>query len=194
MTDETETQRRLVKARRNLTLGALAAAVAGGAAHAAPVMSKTADAPGWVQLASGEGEGEGEGASHGEGEGEGEGEGGSAALPSETGLMRDLGFMEGRLRAGMALYKAGDLDAARTHMGHPIEEKYGAVAAPLAERGYDRLTSEIEALAAAAEMAKAVETTSTVYGDLQGDGDYAMDSSVIYAAAARMELALAGWK
>ena len=62
-----------------------------------------------------------------------------------------MSFMEGHMRAGLKLYEAGDLAAAKTHMGHPIEEKYGAVADPLADRGYDRLRQQIEAVAAATE-------------------------------------------
>jgi hypothetical protein len=93
-----------------------------------------------------EGEGEGEGSSGGEGEGEGAGSG-----DPEQALQRDLSFMEGHLRAGLALYEAGDLAAAKTHMGHPIEEKYSAVAEPLAERGFDRLRAQIEAIAEATE-------------------------------------------
>ena len=89
-------------------------------------------------------EGEGEGAAGGEGEGAGSGDLGHA-------LQRDLSFMEGHLHAGMTLYEAGDLAAAKTHMGHPIEEKYGAVAEPLAERGFERLREQIKAVASATE-------------------------------------------
>lgn len=142
-TDDTGKPRREITARRTVVLGTLAAAVTGVAAGAAPIVPLGGHAPGHVMLAAGEGEGEGEG---------GEGEGGEgAALDPEAALMRDLGFMQGHLRAGLALYEAGDLDAARTHMGHPIKEKYDAVAAPLAERGLDRLKAGISALADAAE-------------------------------------------
>lgn len=109
-------------------------------------------------------EGEGEGNAHAEGEGEGstqaEGEGkgaaggegeGAGSGDSDHALQRDLSFMEGHLHAGMTLYEAGDLAAAKTHMGHPIEEKYGAVAEPLAERGFERLREQIKAVASATE-------------------------------------------
>ncbi|UWR34958.1 hypothetical protein K3759_07670 [Sulfitobacter sp. W027] len=114
--------------------------------------------------AEGEGEGEGEADAHAEGEGEGSssGEGeGAGSGDSGQALQRDLSFMEGHLRAGLALYEAGDLAAAKTHMGHPIEEKYGAVADPLAERGLDRLRGQISAIAAATEAeAPAAEITA----------------------------------
>lgn len=107
-------------------------------------------------------EGEGEGNAHAEGEGEGstqaegEGEGaaggeGAGSGDSDHALQSDLSFMEGHLHAGMTLYEAGDLAAAKTHMGHPIEEKYGAVAEPLAERGFERLRDQIKAVASATE-------------------------------------------
>jgi len=289
MTHETQKKRRTVTVRRTLAMGTIAATTLGGAAEAAgKVTPELSEAPDWIQVASAEGEdegeGEGEAASHGEGEGEGEGEGGGAMLAPEAGLIRDLGFMEGHLRAGMALYRTGDLAAANTHMGHPIEEKYGAVAEPLAARGLGRLEQELGALAAAAEagapadeiaaqydtvlatidegrngisaarnaaglvaltrvaadeytvateggqvsnlheyqdswgflqvvadeasdlagsgnpaaaragkgMLAALEATDAVFGELQGGGDFEMDASVIYGAAARMQLAASG--
>ena len=85
----------------------------------------------------------------GEGEG-GEGEGSTPVDPN-VALLRDLGFIEGHLRAGLALYQAGDLSAAKTHMGHPIEEKYDAVAGPMTERGQGQLRDQLVGLAQAAE-------------------------------------------
>lgn len=280
MTQDHRKSRRVVVARRSLALGTLAAAVAGGSAgHAAVTAPEMAKSPDWVQLAAGEGEAA-------QGEGEGEGEGGGAALDSEAGLIRDLGFMQGHLRAGLALYQSGDLKAAKTHMGHPIEEKYDAVADELKDRGLARLKDELAALAQAAEdekpigdiaplyervaqtidaaradvpvakrlvglialtrvagdeytvateggklsnlheyqdswgflrvvdarlakmagvangataevigkMRSALAATDVVYGDIQGQGDFEMDPGVIYGAAARMDLALAGMK
>lgn len=113
--------------------------------------------------AAASGEGEGEGAASGEGEGESEG-GGSAADP-EQALQRDMSFMEGHLRAGLALYEAGDLEAAKTHMGHPIEEKYDAVAEPLAELGFDSLRGRIESIAAAAESEADFEEVKAAYDE-----------------------------
>jgi len=152
MTDATDKPRREIVARRTLMLGTLAAAVTGAAATAAPILPQDGHAPGHMLLAAGEGEGEGEG------------EGGEGAVLDPTAtLMRDLGFMQGHLRAGLVLYEAGDMDAARTHMGHPIKEKYDAVAAPLAERGLDRLKAEITALADAAEAGAPMAEISQLY-------------------------------
>ncbi len=161
---------RVIAARRMLTLTTAATtAVVGFSAAAGSQDLGTWDSGGdriVLAQASAEGEGaasgehEGEaGAAASEGEGaaaarevaaSGEGEGGGAGDP-EQALQRDMSFMEGHMRAGLKLYEAGDLAAAKTHMGHPIEEKYGAVADPLADRGYDRLRQQIEAVAAATE-------------------------------------------
>lgn len=97
-------------------------------------------------------------AAGGEGEGSevrtgGEGEGGSRG-PTEAGFLTSVAFMEGHLRAGMKLYRSGDLEAAKTHMGHPIKEKYDAVADTLESRGFGDLKADIVALAAAAEAEK----------------------------------------
>lgn len=165
---------RVVTARRMLSLSTAATtAVVGFSAAADPhevgdrflddssillaqASGESADSGEGEGSALGEGEGESEGSASGEGEGEGsasgegEGEGGSGGDP-ELALQRDMSFMEGHMRAGLALYEAGDLAAAKTHMGHPIEEKYGAVADPLADRGFDQLRAQIEAVAAATE-------------------------------------------
>lgn len=124
---------------------------------------------------SGEGEGEGQVAAGGEGEGEGEGEGGATAANAEACLSRDLGFMEGHLRAGMALYEEGDLDAAKTHMGHPIQEKYDAVAAPLEESGYGRLKEKLVALSEAAEAEAPMEEIQSLYDTVYGTIEEARD-------------------
>ncbi len=170
MTDDTTP--RTVHARRMLTLGTVAAtlAVPAAATTGAPQVSDTppsisqqAGNSNSIVLAEGEGEGEGEAsaaikadgkglfaAGSEQGEGEGEGEGGGGGDPTVT-FLRDLGFMTGHLRAGMALYAQGDLEAARTHMGHPIKEKYEAVAGPLEKLGFSGLRADIVALSNAAE-------------------------------------------
>ncbi|APX90431.1 hypothetical protein BV394_12410 [Brevirhabdus pacifica] len=136
--------------------------------------------------AEGEGEGEGEEA-HAEAEGEGEAapaaaaegesEGGSSEKGDAVTFQRDMGFMAGHLRAGLALYELGDLEAAKTHMGHPIEEKYEAVAEELEEMGRGELRGDIEALAAAverdAELAEVQGLFDTVITNLEGARDQA---------------------
>ena len=148
---------RVVAARRMLTLTTVATTAAVGfsaAAESQDIRIWQRDGNHFV-LAQASGGGESAVAEKGQGEvvatsGEGEGEGGSSGNP-EQALQRDVSFMEGHMRAGLKLYEAGDLVAAKTHMGHPIEEKYGAVADPLADRGFERLRQQIEAVAAATE-------------------------------------------
>ncbi|QEW29920.1 hypothetical protein [Roseovarius indicus] len=276
MAQNKSVQPRRVVARRISTLGGLAALSAAGAI--APDLAAAGDLrnDGTYLLAQAEGEGEGEASAGGEGEGEG-----ASSLDPDIAFLSGLSFIEGHICAGLALYEAGDLEAARTHVGHPIEEKYDAVAEELEEQGLSRLRGEIEALAAAAEaradyaelealfakvratheearanytpaqqvaglvaltrtagdeytvavkggevsnlheyqdswgFLRVVETeagqmtdsddpavadvaaalleqvaaTEAAYGDIQGEGDFEMDPSIIYGAAARMELA-----
>jgi hypothetical protein len=169
MANTPDRPRRLVSARRTLALGTVAASALAAAADAGPATPDQAKDPRLILAQEGEGtsapassgegegvsaggEGEGEGSSPGgEGEGEGEGEGAGQSLEPEVAFLRDLGFMTGHLRAGMALYEAGVLDEAKTHMGHPIEEKYDAVAPQLEQRGFGGLREELLALSGAAE-------------------------------------------
>ncbi len=146
-----------------MTLAAPAAATTAASATAPSGAPTTSQVAGTYLMAQAEGEGEseghstatpsalfeGEGAAKG-GEGEGESEGGGGGDPT-VAFLRDLGFMTGHLRAGMALYAQGDLAAARTHMGHPIKEKYDAVAAPLEKLGFGGLRADIVGLSNAAE-------------------------------------------
>lgn len=136
---------RVITVRRMLNLTTTATTIVVGLSAAATAQDigtgHTDD--GYVVLAQASGEGAAA---------SGEGEGGGGGGDPEQALQRDMSFMEGHMRAGLELYEAGDLAAAKTHMGHPIEEKYGAVADALADRGFDRLRQQIEAVAAATEV------------------------------------------
>lgn len=171
MTDRKTTSPRLVNVRRVSTLTGVVALTAAGviavpeafaegeAAEQTRVIESPAES---VIEAEGEGVDEGEGeAAAAEGEGEGAGQGaegeGEAAVASgseggdDVALLTGLAFMEGHIRAGLALYEEGDFAAAKTHMGHPIEEKYEAVKAQLERSGHGVLEEQIAALAAATE-------------------------------------------
>ncbi|MEM8726929.1 MAG: hypothetical protein AAGE86_15550 [Pseudomonadota bacterium] len=91
---------------------------------------------------AGEGEGgEGEG---GEGEGGEGGEGGDlSALPVEQRVV----FMAGHVEAGLALYRAGEAEAAAPHMEHPVSETHQSERAGLEKLGFD--AEPFEAVAAA---------------------------------------------
>jgi hypothetical protein len=157
MTDKTDKPRRLLTARRTVGLGAMAAAMTATAPQAA-ILAPAADASAkWVHTAAGEGEGEGEGE-------------GAAAPDPDIRYLRDLGVMEGHLRAGLALYDAGDLAAAKTHLGSPLREKYGAVEEMLQAEGYENLKTAIAALAdaieAEADVTRIRDLSETVAGTI----------------------------
>lgn len=181
MTAETRKPFRIVAPRTIIAIGGMTAVAMGLPATAQT--TQAAESPSYHVDGEGEGQGlpeyaaEGEGqaaqASEGEGEGEpavapeGEGEGDVSGLESDVAFLTGLGFMEGHLRAGLALYGAGDLAAAKTHMGHPIEEKYGAVADRLAALGHDDLRATISALAAAAEAEKPLEEIDALFEEVR---------------------------
>ncbi len=98
--------------------------------------------------------GEGEGESGGEGEGEGEGEGAGADVDLATddlAYLTHLGLMRGHLFVGNALYQAGHVEHAKTHMKHPESELYGDIEPAFATRGGEGFASQLEALANAVE-------------------------------------------
>lgn len=103
---------------------------------------------------SGEGEG-GESGESGEGEGgesgeSGEGEGGHAMdmLPVE----KRLAFMTGHVKAGIALYRAGEPAMGAPHLLHPVSETHQAERAGLDALGFD--ASIFETVSAALEAGK----------------------------------------
>lgn len=167
----TETPKpRHVTVRRMLTLTTAAtSAVVGMTTPAAADLSNVwTTGPEQIYLAASEGEGEGAGEAQVAAEGEGEGGGGGDSVQD---FQRDIGFMEGHLRAGLALYEAGDLAAAKTHMGHPINEKYDAVAEPLKERGHGNLREQIATLSAAAEAEVDFAAVKAAFDAAQGTLD-----------------------
>ena len=145
----------LVTARRAATLSGLAALATAGALSSSGAMvggdalalhSQFSAGDQVASLAGGEGEGEGDAVIVAEGEGEG-----AVAASSPAAFLSGLAFMEGHMTAGLALYEEGDLAAAKTHIGHPIKEKYDAVAKGLEQAGFGNLKAQISDLAAAAE-------------------------------------------
>jgi len=156
--------RRIVSACRLVALGTLAATTLGVTAHADSETTKwsTTGAPGQFLLAAVAGNEQPRAA---QAEGGAGGEGGLTES-SEVSLMRDLGFMTGHLRAGMALYEAGDLKAAKTHMGHPIEEKYDAIAEPLQNCGFGNLKDRLIALSIGVEGEASVEKIRSLFDDV----------------------------
>ena len=85
----------------------------------------------------------------GEGEG-GEGEGGEAGHNMDTlPLPKRLAFMTGHVKAGLALYRAGEPQMAAPHLLHPVSETHEAERAGLDALGFD--ASIFEAVSKALE-------------------------------------------
>lgn len=139
-----------------------------------------------------EAEGEGEASASPKPEAEGESEGGNSDGADDVTFLRDLGFMTGHMRAGMALFQDGDVKAARTHMGHPIKEKFGAVEERLEDIGKADLRADIEALAAATEEgtdpARVRALFDTVIDKVGSARTAALDEAASGTASARTRL------
>ncbi|MEQ6250070.1 hypothetical protein ABMC89_14345 [Sulfitobacter sp. HNIBRBA3233] len=191
MTDTPNNRPRLVNARRVSTLTGVAALTAAGFIAASGAYAEgegEGESVEQTSTISAQAEGEGEGHSaapetaSGEGEGEGEGEG-SASADGGVALLTGLAFMEGHVRAGLALYEAGDLAAAKTHMGHPIEEKYEAVEDALEKSGHGALEGQIAALAAATEAEADLSEVQALFTEMRETmeavrADYPADTQV----------------
>ncbi len=135
--------------------------------------------------------GEGESGESGEGEG-GEGEGGEAGHSMEVlPLPKRLAFMTGHVKAGLALYRAGEPEMAAPHLLHPVSETHKAERKGLKELGFDaslfkavskalkkgRPAEEIEPQLAAAE-ANLAEVSQKAGGDDAEIIRYLMDTVV----------------
>jgi hypothetical protein len=87
----------------------------------------------WLAQASGEAGESGEG-----------GESGAAMdKPEKVKMLTGLALIEGHLRAGIALYEAGEVDMAKTHMKHPKAEIYTELEPMLGDDGF---ADELQAL------------------------------------------------
>ncbi len=90
----------------------------------------------------------------GEGGGEaGEGEGGeSGGDVGALALPQRVAFMSGHVAAGIALYRAGESEAAAPHLLHPVSETHASERAGLAVIGFN--AAPFEAVSAALESGK----------------------------------------
>lgn len=153
---------RNISARRLLTLGGVAATLAipigpaVGTAGVAPSqltlpVSQTSPLLGIQKISANvpqTGGGEGEGATN---------------LPGDIDFLRDLGFISGHLRVGMALLKDKDLTAASIHMNHPIEEKYQEIATRLKELGFGDLKGDLLALSKATDAGRPLAEVQALF-------------------------------
>ncbi len=158
-----------IKLWTSLGVAAVTGAVAANAAildqHSKFAVPKHA---GYLTLADTGGEG-------GEGGGEGGEAGGSASAGDERiDYLTDLGLLEGHMRVGVALYKAGDAAAAKTHMRHPEDEIYEDLKLHFEELKAPGFAEQLTA------VGKAVES-----GAAAADVDAAMSALLAAIAAAR---------
>ena len=95
------------------------------------------------------------------------GEGGESGVIAErdddAGYVAALGFIEGHLRVGVALYEAGQAEMAITHMKHPQDEIYADLAPLLAERGAEAFDTQLTTLASAVESGASVEEVQAAF-------------------------------
>jgi hypothetical protein len=151
MTDKTNLPPRRIEARRWVALGTVAAVGLATAAPAHAVLDKQKTVlqgtTAQVLLVASSG---------GEGSEGGEGGEGAAARDGDAEFLAALGFIEGHLRAGIALYEAGEAHMAGTHMKHPGDEIYRDLEPGLKERNAKGFESEL------AELAEAVESGASV--------------------------------
>lgn len=101
------------------------------------------------------------------GEGGEGGEAGTQASGDEVvEFLTDLGLIEGHLRAGVALYRAGLADQAASHMKHPQDEIYDELSYHLADFGAKGFADELTALAGAVEGGQPVETVEAALAEV----------------------------
>jgi hypothetical protein len=79
------------------------------------------------------------------------GESGKAVKPADDqpDFIAALGLVEGHVRAGIALYKSAQVDAALVHLKHPADELYASLKPMLEARKTEGFAAELEAVSAA---------------------------------------------
>ncbi len=113
--------------------------------------------------ASGEG---GEAAQVGEAGEAGEGEGGEAGAVGALPVEQRLVFMAGHVEAGLALYRAGEAQAAAPHLMHPVSETHADERAGLEALGFDPAAFEnVSAALEAGQSAEEIEPLLSAAGD-----------------------------
>ncbi|WP_413872252.1 hypothetical protein [Albidovulum sp.] len=92
------------------------------------------------------------------------GEAGAAMGGDETvDLLYDLGVLEGALRAGVALYRAGRAEAAAPHLKRPEDDSYDELTYHLADAGAEGFPAELTALADTARADKPVAEVEAAF-------------------------------
>jgi hypothetical protein len=101
--------------------------------------------------------------------GEGGEAGAVAAAPADAGYVASLGFVQGHLRVGLALYQEGQADMAISHMKHPQDEIYADLAPQLAAHGAAGFADELTALATAVEAGAPVAEAEAAFAAITAE-------------------------
>jgi len=120
----------------------------------------------------------------------GEGGEGAAAREGDAEFLAALGYIEGHLRAGIALYEAGEGHMAGTHMKHPGDEIYRDLEPGLKERGAEGFDSELAELAAAVEGGASVDDAKAALAEVLHEVEEAREHTGGGAAARLRSIAL----
>lgn len=114
----------------------------------------------------------GEGAAGAEGEGEG-----AAMATDKASYLAQLMMLEGHLKAGAALYAAGEGSQAAVHMKHPHDEIYATLAPMLTAWGARDISSELNALASTVESGMPVSAVEEAFISLRSAATQAAEAS-----------------
>ena len=97
-------------------------------------------------------------------ENEGEGSTETPDLGSnDLAYLTQLGLMRGHIYVGNELYKAGEIEHAKTHMKHPESELYADIAPAFEARESAGFAAELSALTAAVENELGTEEVAAAY-------------------------------
>ncbi len=95
-----------------------------------------------------------------------EGEGAIMTATQEVSLLTLLGLVEGHMRVGVALYEAGDVAAAKTHMKHPKSELFLQLQPMIPADEFTEVGAVLGAVSAAVEAGKPVSDVKALLDTL----------------------------
>ena len=113
------------------------------------------------------------------------GESGSAVAGDDRiAYLLDLALVEGHMQVGVALYKAGDAEAAKPHMKHPKDELYADLEKRFAEMKVAGFANELDAVAKAVESGAAAADVDALMAKLLAEiAEYRGDAMTAAEAA-----------
>lgn len=109
----------------------------------------------------------------------------------DTAYLTQLGLIRGHLLVGVALYREGARDHAATHMKHPEDELYAALAPAFAARGVPGFDDALGALADAVESGAPVSAVTAAHERVITDIAAAEQGGLTLETTAALELNVA---